>query len=98
RVPGVMVQSGGQTGSGQRVRVRGVSSVSLSKDPIYIIDGIRMSANNSSAAFGNGGSNFSRVGDIDPQQIENIEIVKGTSAATLYGSEAANALTGITNN
>jgi TonB-linked SusC/RagA family outer membrane protein len=96
RVPGVMVQSGGQTGSGQRVRVRGVSSVSLSNDPIYIIDGIRMSANNSSAAFGNGGSNFSRVGDIDPQQIENIEIVKGPSAATLYGTDAANGVIVIT--
>ena len=96
RVPGVMVQSGGQTGSGQRVRVRGVSSVSLSNDPIYIIDGIRMSANNSSAAFGNGGSNFSRVGDIDPQQIENIEIVKGPSAATLDGTDAANGVIVIT--
>ena len=96
RVPGVLVQSGGQTGSGQRVRVRGVSSVSLANDPIYIIDGIRLSANNSSASFGNGGSNFSRLGDIDPQQIENIEIVKGPSAATLYGTDAANGVVVIT--
>jgi len=96
RVPGVMVQGGGQTGSGQRIRVRGVSSVSLSNDPIYVIDGIRMSANNSSASFGNGGSNFSRLGDIDPEQIENIEIVKGPSAATLYGTDAANGVVVIT--
>lgn len=96
RVPGVMVQSGGQTGSGQRVRVRGVSSVSLSNDPIYVIDGVRMSANNSSTAFDNGGSNFSRLGDIDPQSIENIEIVKGPSAATLYGTDAANGVIVIT--
>src|SRR6185437_4768600 len=75
RVPGVMVEGGGQTGSGQRIRIRGVSSVSLSNDPIYIIDGIRMSANNGSSYFGNGGSNFSRLGDIDPEQIEDIEIV-----------------------
>jgi TonB-linked SusC/RagA family outer membrane protein len=96
RVPGVLVQSGGQTGSGQRIRVRGVSSVSLANDPIYIIDGIRLSANNSSASFGNGGSNFSRLGDIDPEQIENIEIVKGPSAATLYGTDAANGVVVIT--
>ncbi len=96
RVPGVMVQSGGQTGSGQRVRIRGVSSVSLANDPIYIIDGIRLSANNSSSSFGNGGSNFSRLGDIDPEQIENIEIVKGPSAATLYGTDAANGVVVIT--
>jgi TonB-linked SusC/RagA family outer membrane protein len=96
RVPGVMVQGGGQTGSGQRIRIRGVSSVSLANDPIYIIDGIRMTSNNGSATFGNGGSNFSRVGDIDPQQIENIEIVKGPSAATLYGTDAANGVIVIT--
>jgi TonB-linked SusC/RagA family outer membrane protein len=96
RVPGVLVQSGGQTGSGQRIRIRGVSSVSLDNDPIYIIDGIRMTANNSSASFGNGGSNFSRLGDIDPQTIENIEIVKGPSAATLYGTDAANGVIVIT--
>jgi TonB-linked SusC/RagA family outer membrane protein len=96
RVPGVMVQGGGQTGSGQRIRIRGVSSVSLSNDPIYIIDGIRMTANGSSSAIGNGGSNFSRLGDIDPQQIENIEIVKGPSAATLYGTDAANGVIVIT--
>src|SRR5512146_3219657 len=96
RVPGVLVQSGGQTGSGQRIRVRGVSSVSLANDPIYVIDGVRLSSNNSSAFFGNGGSNFSRLGDIDPDQIENIEIVKGPSAATLYGTDAANGVIVIT--
>jgi len=96
RVSGVMVEQGGQTGSGQRIRVRGVSSISLANDPIYVIDGIRMNANNSSAAFGNGGSNFSRLGDINPEEIENIEIVKGPSAATLYGTDAANGVIVIT--
>src|SRR5204862_3757456 len=69
---------------------------SLDNDPIYIIDGIRMTSNNSSTSFGNGGSNFSRLGDIDPQTIENIEIVKGPSAATLYGTDAANGVIVIT--
>jgi len=96
RVPGVMVQNGGQTGSGQRVRIRGVSSVSLSNDPIYIIDGIRFTSTNNSSAFGNGGSNFSRLGDLDMEQVENLEIVKGPSAATLYGTDAANGVVVIT--
>src|SRR5512146_2329475 len=96
RIPGVIVQSGGQTGSGVRVRVRGVSSISLANDPIYIIDGIRLTSNNNSAAFGNGGSNFSRLGDISPEDIENIEVVKGPSAATLYGTDAANGVIVIT--
>jgi TonB-linked SusC/RagA family outer membrane protein len=90
RVPGVFVQQGTQTGSGQRIRVRGISSVSLSNEPIFVVDGIRMSSNNGSTSFGNGGNDFSRLGDISPEDIENIEIVKGPSAATLYGTDAAN--------
>ena len=82
--------------SGQRIRVRGVSSVSLSNEPIFVIDGIRMSSNNGSTSFGNGGANFSRLGDISPEDIENIEIVKGPSAATLYGTDAANGVIVIT--
>jgi TonB-dependent SusC/RagA subfamily outer membrane receptor len=96
RVPGVMVQQGTQTGAGQRIRVRGISSLSLSNEPIFIIDGIRMSSNNGSTSFGNGGADFSRLGDISPEDIENIEIVKGPSAATLYGTDAANGVVVIT--
>jgi TonB-linked SusC/RagA family outer membrane protein len=96
RVPGVQVQQGTQTGAGQRIRVRGISSISLSNEPIFVIDGVRMSSNNASTAFGNGGANFSRLGDISPEDIENIEIVKGPSAATLYGTDAANGVIVIT--
>ena len=96
--PGVTVTSGTQTGTGARIRIRGSNSVSLSNEPIWIIDGIRMTSNNNnfSTATGNGasgntgGNNASRVGDLNPEEIENIEIVKGPSAATLYGTDAAN--------
>jgi TonB-linked SusC/RagA family outer membrane protein len=96
RVPGVMVQAGTQTGAGQRIRVRGISSLSLSNEPIFIIDGTRMSSNNGSASFGNGGAGPSRLGDISPEDIDNIEIGKGPSAATLYGTDAANGVIVIT--
>ena len=96
RVPGVAVLSGTQTGTGQRVRVRGISSLALSNDPIYVIDGIRMSANNSSIGYSTLGNNPSRLGDLNPEEIENIEIVKGPSAATLYGTDAANGVVLIT--
>jgi TonB-linked SusC/RagA family outer membrane protein len=96
RVPGVQIQQGTQTGSGQRIRIRGVSSISLSNEPIFVIDGVRMTNNNNSAAFSNGGANFSRLGDVSPEDIENIEIVKGPSAATLYGTDAANGVIVIT--
>ncbi|MEP6621116.1 MAG: TonB-dependent receptor plug domain-containing protein, partial [bacterium] len=65
-------------------------------EPIFIIDGTRMSSNIGSTAFGNGGSDFSRLGDISPEDIEDIEIVKGPSAATLYGTDAANGVVVIT--
>ena len=96
RTAGVAVQSGTQTGTGARVRIRGASSLSLSNDPIYVIDGIRMTSNLGSAAFGTGGNTASRVGDINPDEIENVEIVKGPSAATLYGTDAANGVIVIT--
>lgn len=96
RAAGVSVLQGTQTGTGQRIRIRGISSLSLSNEPIFIIDGIRLSANNGSTAFGNGGANFSRLGDLSPEDIENIEIVKGPSAATLYGTDAANGVVLIT--
>ncbi|GAB1340990.1 SusC/RagA family TonB-linked outer membrane protein [Gemmatimonas sp.] len=98
RAPGVTVTSGTQTGTGARIRIRGVNSISLNNEPIWIIDGIRMTSNNGSfsTATGNGaggntgGNNASRVGDLNPEEIESIEIVKGPSAATLYGTDAAN--------
>ncbi len=96
RAPGVSVISGTQTGTGSRVRIRGTNSLSLTNEPIYVIDGIRMTSSAGSIAFGSGGNNPSRVGDIDPADIENIEIVKGPSAATLYGTDAANGVIVIT--
>ncbi len=95
RTAGVAVQSGTQTGTGARVRIRGQSSLNLGNDPIYVIDGIRMTSNNNSG-FGTGGNNASRVGDLNPDEIENVEIVKGPSAATLYGTDAANGVIVIT--
>lgn len=96
RAPGVTITSGTQAGTGSRVRIRGINSVSLSNEPIYVIDGVRMTSNPGSAAFGTGGNGASRVGDLNPEEIENIEVVKGPSAATLYGTDAANGVIVIT--
>ncbi len=95
--PGVQALPSGLTGTATRIRIRGVNSLSLSNDPIYIIDGVRMTAASGGASsIGVGGSIVSRVNDIDPNDIENIEIVKGPSAATLYGTDAANGVVLIT--
>src|SRR6185295_9905815 len=73
RTAGVAVQTGTQTGTGSRVRIRGQNSLNLSNDPIYVIDGIRMTSDIGSNRYGTGGGNASRVGDINPEEIESIE-------------------------
>ena len=98
RTPGVQVASGLQTGSGMRVRIRGAGSLNLANDPIYVIDGVRMTSSLGGEGFflSTGGARPSRTGDLSPDEIENIEIVKGPSAATLYGTDAANGVVVIT--
>ena len=96
RAPGVMVIGGTQTGAGTRVRVRGTSSLSLTNNPIYVIDGVRVEGTTGSSTLDVGGSTPSRVGDLNPEEIENIEIVRGPSASTLYGTDAANGVIVIT--
>ena len=95
RAPGVSVITGTQTGVGSRIRVRGNNSLSLNNDPIYVIDGVRMTSDQASG-ISTGGNRANRVGDLNPEEIENIEIVKGPSAATLYGTDAANGVVVIT--
>ncbi|MEP6905807.1 MAG: TonB-dependent receptor, partial [Gemmatimonadales bacterium] len=63
---------------------------------LVIIDGIRMESATGSSSIGIGGSSPSRLSDIDPNQIENIEVIKGPSASTLYGTDAANGVIVIT--
>ena len=103
RAAGVQVQkSGGTTGTGTRIRIRGSNSVSLSNEPLYYVDGIRMESGASSATldiggFGQGaGAAPSRINDLNPEDIESIEIVKGPAAATLYGIQASNGVVRIT--
>src|SRR6266487_2727573 len=94
RAPGVQVlPSGGTTGTGRRIRIRGSSSLSLSNEPIIVVDGIRVengATGQTATSIGVGGQTPSRLNDLSPDDIESIEIVKGPSAAALYGTDAAN--------
>ncbi len=94
KAPGVVVLPGNMTGSAPNVRIRGIKSVSLSSEPIYVIDGIRM--NSSALGLGTGGTQVSLLNTLNPEEISDIEIVKGPSAATLYGTDAANGVIVIT--
>ncbi len=97
RAAGVQVlKSSGATGTGTKIRIRGSNSVSLSNEPLYYVDGIRIDAQPDGYAYNIGGQSTSRINDLNPDDIENIEIVKGPSAATLYGIQAANGVVLIT--
>ena len=90
KAPGVVVLPGSITGAGARVRIRGNSSLSLSNNPIYFVDGIRVTSDVNSLSIGIGGSGPSRINDLNPEDIESIDVVRGPSASTLYGTDAAN--------
>lgn len=95
REPGVVaLPSGGLAGEGSQIRIRGSASLSQINEPIIIIDGIRADRGGGFGAGGfvsaGGGGAPSRLDDINPESIERIEILKGASAATLFGTEASN--------
>ncbi len=99
-VPGVRVSmGGGEIGAGGTTRIRGVASLSLGAQPLVYVDGVRVNGQESNAALGwygfNGNAQPSRIADFNPDEIENIEIIKGPAAATLYGTEASNGVINI---
>lgn len=92
-----IIQNGGDPAGGVSVRLRGISSVNSSSEPLYIVDGIIVNnatnrVTNTSANYD--GQNFvgaigqNRMADINPADIERIEVLNGAAAAAIYGSRA----------
>lgn len=98
RVPGLQVfQSQGTVGGEVKLQVRGRNSVLLGTEPIVIVDGVRYATNAiTPAGFGPVGERTSPLNDLNPNDIESIEVVKGPSAATMYGTDAANGVIVVT--
>lgn len=102
RASGVLVTSNsGTPGGGISVRVRGSTSVNAGNDPLYVIDGIPMQstviANDGDLANeGVGGQLSNPMADINPADIESIEVLKDASATAIYGARAANGVVLIT--
>ena len=93
KAAGVQINAGtGKLGQAPQIRIRGQSSVSASNEPLFVIDGIPITQ------FGNSlsGGVTSPLADINPQDIESIEILKDASAAAIYGARAANGVVLIT--
>lgn len=109
KVAGANFQSNsGAPGGGQQLRFRGISTINGQVSPLYVIDGVIISnasvasgANAITAAAAGGNASTqdnptNRVSDLNPNDIENIEVLKGASAAALYGSKASNGVVIIT--
>ncbi len=99
RIPGVRsVGTVGGVGASRELSIRGTASFELDQRPVIYIDGIRVDGNQyewgsmasaTCCAF-SGGAGEDRLSDLNPADIERIEVLKGAAAATLYGSEASN--------
>ncbi|RTE53183.1 SusC/RagA family TonB-linked outer membrane protein [Arenibacter aquaticus] len=90
KVSGALVQqNSGDPAGGISIRLRGASTISGSSDPLYIVDGIIIS-NSSNELIDLGGNSQNRLADLNPNDIDKIEIIKGAAAAAIYGSRASN--------
>jgi TonB-linked SusC/RagA family outer membrane protein len=104
KVPGAQItQNSGDPSGGMTIRLRGVKSIQGNSDPLYVIDGVivsNASTNVSQTAVGNqiGGAapGTNRMADINPADIETINIINGAAAAAQYGSRASNGVVLIT--
>ena len=109
KIPGaVITQNSGAPGGGVQVQLRGVSTINASFLPLYVVDGVIIDnsqiANGLNAITQAAGGNFgstqdqrvNRTADINPNDIESIQVLKGPSASSIYGSRGTNGVIVIT--
>jgi TonB-linked SusC/RagA family outer membrane protein len=109
KIPGALIQSNsGAPGGGIQVNLRGVSTINAGTDPLFVVDGVVISndaipngadAVTQAQAGGNPRNQdnpTNRIADLNPEDIERIEVLKGGSAAAIYGSKATNGVVIIT--
>jgi TonB-dependent SusC/RagA subfamily outer membrane receptor len=98
QIPGVRsIGTVGGVGASKDLRIRGTSSFSLGQRPVIYVDGVKIDSNNrewggmgTSCCSYSGGAGMDRLNDLNPNDIDRIEVIKGAAAGTLYGSEATN--------
>ncbi|MFT7248205.1 MAG: TonB-linked SusC/RagA family outer membrane protein [Arcticibacterium sp.] len=99
KVAGVAISSTGGTGSSVSMVIRGAKSLSSDNQPLFVIDGVPIinTLNNVSQIGGDNRVDYGNaISDLNPDNIESISILKGPSAAALYGSRAGNGVVLIT--
>lgn len=94
RAAGVQIESGsGKVGQGIKVRIRGSASVTANNQPLYVVDGIPITSDNQGI---DNNEPTNPLADLDPNDIESIDILKDASSASIYGSRASNGVVIIT--
>ncbi|HVM90267.1 MAG TPA: TonB-dependent receptor plug domain-containing protein, partial [Puia sp.] len=103
KAPGLNINStSGLSGSGTNINIRGISTITGNSTPLFVVDGVPFdgSTNTANAATGQdflyGHQTSSRFLDLDPNNIENVSVLKGLSAVTLYGEAGRNGVILIT--
>lgn len=99
KVTGVQINQTGGAGSSVSMIIRGATSLSTDNQPLFVIDGVPMASSiNNVGGFGsdNKVDYGNAISDIDPESIESVSILKGPSAAALYGTRAGNGVVIIT--
>lgn len=99
KVTGVQISSTGGAGSSVSMIIRGATSMSTDNQPLFVVDGVPMSSTvNNVGGFGNDNrvDYGNSISDLDPESIESVSILKGPSAAALYGTRAGNGVVLIT--
>lgn len=94
KAAGVVIESGsGKLGQGIKIRIRGTSSISASSQPLYVVDGLPITSTSLSDI---NNDPTDPLTDINPNDIESIEVLKDASASAIYGARAANGVILIT--
>lgn len=97
RAAGVQVVSNsGAPGGGMSIKVRGNSSLNSGNSPLYVIDGVPIESNSLSSLNGTENFGLNPLADINPNDIQSIEILKDAASTAIYGSRAANGVVLIT--
>src|SRR2546430_635284 len=109
KIPGALIQmNSGAPGGGGQINLRGVTTINAGVDPLIVVDGLiiandaivnNMDAITAAAAGGNPrpqDNAVNRIADLNPNDIQNVEVLKGASAAAIYGGQAANGVVIIT--
>lgn len=104
KISGITVtQNSGAPGGGVSIRVRGITSLTGSNEPLYVVDGVPIDGGDNNDSFdfsslggGNGQTKVSALSNINPSDVESIEVLKDASATAIYGSRGSNGVVLIT--